>query len=855
MAADMADLRTGFNQIKGEADQFGQTCGKAFDFAKNALITLGVTASVGVFVNSVKSAIDYADSLNDLSQKTGITVQTLGGLEYAAKQSGADLDAVAKGAQKLAQLMAEAAGGNDKASATLATFGINAKNADGTLLSLDEALFTVADRFESYKDGPEKAAAAQELMSKGGKDLIPLLNMGGDALRAAVEEYKKYGGVTTETAQRADAFNDTMEKINLMQGAFTRSLTAALLPTLQVLADIFVDVKGKGSDFGGVIDIVVGTVKGFALAGLGVVAAFQAAGQAIAGTGLAMLRFIEGDYKGAWNALKDGVADAAGTLSTMVDRMTSVWNAGGDSMVASAKKNGPEASAPIVKASKDSKDAVEDYATALGDLQKKISDATIALTGQTSETSNYDTAVLKVTADLEAGKIIRNEAITAYLDTAAALDKAKVAQGIYNDTLKDAAAFAADAKKEREAYDDQLVKAKAATDALITSMQGQNAQLVAETAAIGMTVSERIDHNAQLEREKILRMDIAPEQAAMLTNLVNERAGLEKVKAGAEQAYGEWKNRIADVQSVASNFILDVVEGGWKKAFGNLWTYFKDRALQAFADIAAQKIAVSLVGTFAAGGAGANPLGGGGGILDTLTSAGSAFSSLSNIFTTGTSLMTAAGTAFATSSAGAALGLSELAVGAGAAAEVGAAAAGAGLAITEAGIALASMVPVVGWIAAAAIAAYVIFGKEGGGPKSGGFATTGATPGITGTDNSGRWMTPNQSDADLTKALNQVSGNFDKLLAAFGGTGTATFAQGFDTDPKGSAQNNVHTGVWVNGQQVFNRKTRTRARAMTRFSPSSKRNPCERSWRRYKPPSCRRWLEATCSRSMCRRPR
>jgi hypothetical protein len=45
------------------------------------LAALGGFLSAGLFAGMVKDAIDAADQLNDLSKKTGIAVETLGGSE------------------------------------------------------------------------------------------------------------------------------------------------------------------------------------------------------------------------------------------------------------------------------------------------------------------------------------------------------------------------------------------------------------------------------------------------------------------------------------------------------------------------------------------------------------------------------------------------------------------------------------------------------------------------------------------------------------------------------------------------------------------------------------------------------
>jgi hypothetical protein len=281
--------------------------GDAVDSIKGKLGALAGVAAVGGFAALIKQAIDTADQLNDLSKRTGIAVETLGGLGYAAKQNGVDLETVAKGVQKLAMNMAAAAGGNVEAGNTFAAMGFQIRDAAGNLKPLNDSLFELADKFKSYKDGPEKAALANEVFKKGGEALIPLLNEGGEKLRAMIEEYQRYGGVTADTAARADQFNDTLEKVHLIQGALVRSVASALLPTLQTLANIFVEIKGKGEGFGFVGTFITGIVKTLGVALISAYGAFQLVGKAISALTLAAIEFIQGNYANAWRAVKEGL--------------------------------------------------------------------------------------------------------------------------------------------------------------------------------------------------------------------------------------------------------------------------------------------------------------------------------------------------------------------------------------------------------------------------------------------------------------------------------------------------------------------------------------------------------------------
>ena len=231
-------------KLKKQAHETGAALGNALkDLAAAAGVTL-TFAGIGALV---KGAIDAADHLNDLSKKTGIAVETLGGIGFAAGLAGGDLNSVAAAAGKLNKSLAEAAAGNKDAAEAFNVLGIAVKDTGGATRKTDEVLADIADRFAEYEDGPEKAALALKIFGKAGADIIPLLDDGGRALRENIEYYQRFAGVTADVAAQADQFNDTMAKSSLIAGAFGRQLAADLLPALQAVADEFLAAK-EGSD-------------------------------------------------------------------------------------------------------------------------------------------------------------------------------------------------------------------------------------------------------------------------------------------------------------------------------------------------------------------------------------------------------------------------------------------------------------------------------------------------------------------------------------------------------------------------------------------------------------------------------
>ena len=210
---------------------------KNASMATNLLYTglksLAAVAVTGGVVALAKSAIDLADDMRDLSQRTGVGVETLGQFKVAAELSGSSLEGVAKGLTFLNKNMVAAATGTEAAAAAFKTIGVATTEADGTLRSADKVFLDVADRFAQLRDGPEKAALAIKIFGKAGAELIPILNLGS-------KEIQRFGlGIGPDFANKADAFNDQLGLMKAQTTVLTVQIGSALLPVMSGLVSIF----------------------------------------------------------------------------------------------------------------------------------------------------------------------------------------------------------------------------------------------------------------------------------------------------------------------------------------------------------------------------------------------------------------------------------------------------------------------------------------------------------------------------------------------------------------------------------------------------------------------------------------
>ena len=196
-----------------------------------ALGTLAPLLSVAGLASMVKGTLDAADNMNDLAQSTGVSVEALSRFNKAAAVSGTNLEGVSKGLVKLNKAMVDAATGGKESAATFAALGVNVKNTDGSLKSADRVMLEVANRFKAMPDGAAKTALALRLFGKSGAELVPLLNMGGDAID------KMSTKMTTAFAQKADEYTDKLAVLGGKVRALGMDLTIALLPALEQITD------------------------------------------------------------------------------------------------------------------------------------------------------------------------------------------------------------------------------------------------------------------------------------------------------------------------------------------------------------------------------------------------------------------------------------------------------------------------------------------------------------------------------------------------------------------------------------------------------------------------------------------
>jgi hypothetical protein len=236
----------------GEVRNLGNAIGGLSKSAAGLGAIAGSITGLGVALGGIglaaagKGIIDMADSLDELSQRSGASVESLSKLGAAARMSGLDTEQVSAGLVRLSRNLGEiASGGGKDAKAALDQLGVSAFNASGELRKPDEVMFDLIDSMANLEDGGTKTRLSMELLGKSGAALIPMFNMGAEAIKGLNT------GISEEFAKNAGIYNDRMEELKMQFTALGVTVLDQLLPSMI-----------KGTEFiGGLISSAQGWLK------------------------------------------------------------------------------------------------------------------------------------------------------------------------------------------------------------------------------------------------------------------------------------------------------------------------------------------------------------------------------------------------------------------------------------------------------------------------------------------------------------------------------------------------------------------------------------------------------------------
>jgi len=186
-----------------------------------AMAGIGAGVSVGVLVSKFNESAAAAANLQDMSEKTGASIEKLSGISQIAKIQGTDMEVVASGMSKLAVNMEASGGASKKVSDALGRIGLSLKDLKG--MDTGTMFESISRKMSEYGDSAGKTAVSVALFGKKGAELIPTMNLLGESGDLVVK-------TTEKQAVAADAYQKNLARLTIAKDSLYKSISMEVLP-------------------------------------------------------------------------------------------------------------------------------------------------------------------------------------------------------------------------------------------------------------------------------------------------------------------------------------------------------------------------------------------------------------------------------------------------------------------------------------------------------------------------------------------------------------------------------------------------------------------------------------------------
>lgn len=625
LLANVAELQQNMNEARRTVDSAMGGISRAAGIAKAGIAALAGVMSIGAFAGWIKGAIDATDVVSDLSQRTGVAIQDIAGLQLWFQKGGMEASSFESSMVKLAKNIGE--NGDE-----FAKLGIKTRDANGNLRASVDVMRDSADAFAGLEDGTAKTALAIQLFGKSGAELLPMLNEGSEGLREMNEMAERLGLTFSQsTVDAAGQFNDTIDFMGLATQGVGRQVAARLLPTLNSLAGTFLETATQGGMVTRVADMIAFSLKALYTVGVGIVTVFTTVGNTLGAAAAQVVAVLQGDFKTAISIGKQWQDDVktgwAGAAKTISDAWT---GAGGETVAAMAaqqkamkqaqyetEKQAEAAKKRAAEAAAAAKQQESAYKSLITSIRDKIRESAAEAAGMGSLNDAQKMAA-KLNADLADGTRVLTAAreaevraaIAQYAANLDAIEAQKEFKAMAEDLAKADAARQAENKK---LIDSAREEAEAQENLVLTFGMTKSAIQQMEIARLEEQLAQKESNNLTWEEIDTLKQLIFYKKRSAEATASGEVLDQQKEesKKAADEQIKFWES----IDKTAHDTFVSIMDGG-KNAAQRLKDTFKNVFFDWLYQQTLKKWIINLSGTAslsATGAQAAGAAGGGGG--------------------------------------------------------------------------------------------------------------------------------------------------------------------------------------------------------------------------------------------------
>lgn len=214
-----------------------------------ATVAAAIVKAEKALISMTKEAASNADDLLTLASVTGTTTDSVQELNYMADLTDVSFDRIKDSLKETTNKMQEAATGTGDAYEAYKRLKVEITNTDGSLRSAQDVFYDTIDALGEMKNKTERDALAMDLMSESAQELNPLIDLGGEKMRAYAQEAHDMGYVLDNDALKSlQGVDDAYSRLQKTQEGVKNQLAVEFAPYLEEFyGDVTSGIKTSGS--------------------------------------------------------------------------------------------------------------------------------------------------------------------------------------------------------------------------------------------------------------------------------------------------------------------------------------------------------------------------------------------------------------------------------------------------------------------------------------------------------------------------------------------------------------------------------------------------------------------------------
>lgn len=214
-----------------------------------ATVAAAIVKAEKALISMTKEAASNADDLLTLASVTGTTTDSVQELNYMADLTDVSFDRIKDSLKETTNKMQEAATGTGDAYEAYKRLKVEITNTDGSLRSAQDVFYDTIDALGEMKNKTERDALAMDLMSESAQELNPLIDLGGEKMRAYAQEAHDMGYVLDNDALKSlQGVDDAYSRLQKTQEGVKNQLAVEFAPYLEEFyGDLTSGIKTIGS--------------------------------------------------------------------------------------------------------------------------------------------------------------------------------------------------------------------------------------------------------------------------------------------------------------------------------------------------------------------------------------------------------------------------------------------------------------------------------------------------------------------------------------------------------------------------------------------------------------------------------